>query len=108
MRQIDWVVYCKAPLAGPKQVLRYLSRCTHRVRHIHRIRHYSILASANRADNIATARALLGVAPFAAEPQKEPDITPDAPTVLPGTCLHCGVRMLVIEAVARGCEPKWR
>ena len=26
-----WVVYCKAPFAGPKQVQRYLSRCTHRV-----------------------------------------------------------------------------
>jgi putative transposase/transposase-like zinc-binding protein len=26
-----WVVYCKRPFAGPKQVLRYLSRYTHRV-----------------------------------------------------------------------------
>jgi hypothetical protein len=26
-----WVVYCKAPFAGPAQVLRYLSRYTHRV-----------------------------------------------------------------------------
>jgi Putative transposase len=25
------VVYCKAPFAGPEQVLRYLSRYTHRV-----------------------------------------------------------------------------
>ena len=28
---IDWVVYCKQPFAGPEQVLRYLSRYTHRV-----------------------------------------------------------------------------
>ena len=30
-RRIDWVVHCKPPFAGPKQVLRYLSRYTHRV-----------------------------------------------------------------------------
>ena len=31
LRSVKWVVYCKAPFAGPKQVLRYLSRYTHRV-----------------------------------------------------------------------------
>ncbi|HYV74726.1 MAG TPA: transposase, partial [Candidatus Binatia bacterium] len=31
LRHIDWVVYCKEPFAGPEQVLRYLSRYTHRV-----------------------------------------------------------------------------
>ena len=31
LRHINWVVYCKAPFAGPEQVLRYLSRYTHRV-----------------------------------------------------------------------------
>jgi hypothetical protein len=31
LRQIDWVVYAKEPFARPKQVLRYLSRYTHRV-----------------------------------------------------------------------------
>jgi Putative transposase len=31
LHQIDWVVYCKPPFAGPSQVLRYLSRYTHRV-----------------------------------------------------------------------------
>ena len=110
LRHINWVVYSKAPFAGPKQVLRYLSRYTHRVaisnrrliaaddagvafrwkdyradgparwktmrlhphefirrfllhvlpRGFHRIRHYGLLASANRAESIATARALLG------------------------------------------------
>jgi len=29
--QTDWVVDCKQPFAGPEQVLRYLSRYTHRV-----------------------------------------------------------------------------
>jgi hypothetical protein len=31
LREIDWVVYAKEPFAGPQQVLRYLSRYTHRV-----------------------------------------------------------------------------
>ena len=31
LRRINWVVHCKAPFAGPEQVLRYLSRYTHRV-----------------------------------------------------------------------------
>jgi hypothetical protein len=31
LRRIHWVVHCKAPFAGPEQVLRYLSRYTHRV-----------------------------------------------------------------------------
>jgi hypothetical protein len=31
LRHIKWVVYCKEPFAGPEQVLRYLSRYTHRV-----------------------------------------------------------------------------
>ena len=31
LRHIKWVVYCKDPFAGPQQVLRYLSRYTHRV-----------------------------------------------------------------------------
>jgi Putative transposase/Transposase zinc-binding domain len=31
LRRIKWVVYCKEPFAGPKQVLGYLSRYTHRV-----------------------------------------------------------------------------
>jgi len=158
LHRVDWVVYCKAPFAGPKQVLRYLSRYTHRVaisnrrvlaaddagvafrwkdyradgperwktmrlhphefirrfllhvlpRGFHRIRHYGILASSKRAENIATARALLGVATPAAETPKKPDITPDAPTVLPCPCPHCGGRMIVVEVFPRGCEPKWR
>ena len=31
LRNIDWVVYAKEPFAGPQQVLRYLSRYTHRI-----------------------------------------------------------------------------
>jgi hypothetical protein len=156
---IRWVVYCKAPFAGPKQVLRYLSRYTYRVaisnrrliaaddagiafrwkdyrvqgagrwktmrgldphefirrfllhvlpKGFHRIRHYGLLTSANRAESNATARALLRVTPLAVEEQKQPDPATDAPRVLPCPCPHCGGRMIVIEVFARGCEPKWR
>jgi hypothetical protein len=31
LRNINWVVYAKQPFAGPRQVLRYLSRYTHRI-----------------------------------------------------------------------------
>jgi hypothetical protein len=47
----------------------------------HRIRHYGLFASTNRAESIATARALLNVAPPAADPQEQPDVAPDAPRV---------------------------
>jgi putative transposase/transposase-like zinc-binding protein len=158
LRRIKWVVYCKAPFAGPEQVLRYLSRYTHRVaisnrrlvaaddeaiafrwkdyrvsgpdrwktmrlhphefirrfllhvlpKGFHRIRHYGLFASTNRAESIATARALLNVVPSAADPQQEPDVAPDAPRVLPCPCPRCGARMIVIETFARGCAPSWR
>ena len=158
LRRIEWVVYCKAPFAGPEQVLRYLSRYTHRVaisnrrlvaadddaiafrskdyringpgrwktmrlhphefirrfllhvlpKGFHRIRHYGLFASANRADSIATARALLNVAQSAAEAQKQPDVAPDTPRVLPCPCPRCGARMIVIEVFARDCEPRWQ
>ena len=31
LHRLKWIVYCKPPFAGPEQVLRYLSRYTHRV-----------------------------------------------------------------------------
>src|SRR5882757_9641355 len=31
LRKINWVVYAKEPFAGPRPVLRYLSRYTHRI-----------------------------------------------------------------------------
>ena len=73
----------------------------------HRIRHYGLFANANRAENIATARALLHIL-SPGDPQKQPDITPDALRVLPCPCPRCGARMIVIEVFAGGCEPSWR
>ena len=58
--------------------------------------------------NIAKARALLGAEPPAADPQPQPDVTPDAPRVAPCPCPRCGARMIVIEVFARGCAPRWR
>lgn len=158
LRRIKWVVYCKAPLAGPEQVLRYLSRYTHRVaisnrrlvaaddeaiafrwkdyrvsgpdrwktmwlqphefirrfllhvlpKGFHRIRHYGLFASTNRAECIATARALLNIVPPATNPQQQPDVAPDAPRALPYPCPRCGARMIIIETFARGCAPSWQ
>jgi hypothetical protein len=72
----------------------------------HRIRHYGLFANANRAENIATARALLNIAPPAADPQDQPDIATDTPRVLPCPCPRCGRRMIVIETFAPGREPE--
>ena len=74
----------------------------------HRIRHYGLFAGTNRAENIATARALLEVAPPVRDARQQPDIAPDAPRVLPCPCPRCGAHMIVIEVFARGCEPRWR
>jgi hypothetical protein len=68
----------------------------------HRIRHYGLLASGTRADNIARARELLG----AAKPEGQPTaaaVDPSKPT-----CPCCGGRMIVIEVFARGATPRRR
>ena len=140
-----WFVYAKRPFAGPKAVLAYLSRYTHRVaisnnrliavdqrsvtfkvkdyriegpgryttmtldvgefirrflihvlpKGFHRIRHYGLFASANRAETIARARELLGLATPAAEAAVE--IDPAAAQPLAQPCPCCGGRMFVIE-----------
>ena len=75
----------------------------------HRIRHYGLLANGNRAETIAKARALLGVAAPPPEPEPEPEsAATDQPSVLPRPCPCCGGRMLVIEVFARGQEPRHR
>jgi hypothetical protein len=158
LRNIDWVVYTKNPFAGPEQVLRYLSRYTHRVaisnrrlvsaddkgiafrwkdyridgpdrwktmtlsadeflrrfllhvlpKGFHRIRHYGLFATGNRAANIARARELLGAAPPVVEPEEETAAASDEPRVLPCPCPRCGGRMIVIEVFAPGFEPNYR
>jgi hypothetical protein len=68
----------------------------------HRIRHYGLLASGTRADNIARARKLLAVSKPEGQPseanadQSKPD------------CPCCGGRMIIIEVVERGTAPRYR
>jgi len=158
LRRIEWVVYCKEPLAGPQQVLRYLSRYTHRIassnrrlvaadgggvsfrwkdyriegpgrwktmtltphefirrflvhvlpKRFHRIRHYGLLASADRAADIARARELLAVPTTPRQPETPETAAADETCMLPRPCPCCGGRMVIIETFARGCEPKHR
>ena len=73
-----------------------------------RIRHYGLLANGNRAADIARARELLAMPPRVVEPEERKTAAPDEPRVLACPCPRCGGRMLVIEVLARGCEPRYR
>ena len=77
-------------------------------RGFHRIRHYGLLASGNRAANIAQARKLLAVPSRSEQPETCGAAALDEPRVLPRPCPCCGGRMIIIETFARGCEPKHR
>jgi hypothetical protein len=68
----------------------------------HRIRHYGLLASGTRADNIARARELLAVPNSQAEPTGAA-VDPGKPT-----CPCCGGRMIIIEVFERGATPRHR
>ena len=74
----------------------------------HRIRHYGLLASGNRAANIARARELLAVPVRSEQPETSEAAALDEPRMLPRPCPCCGGRMFIIETFARGCEPKHR
>ncbi|HEX7865708.1 MAG TPA: IS91 family transposase [Variovorax sp.] len=157
LKRTRWFVYAKRPFAGPKAVLAYLSRYTHRVaiansrliaadttsvtfkvkdyriegpgryttmtlatgefmrrfllhvlpKGFHRIRHYGLLASGVREDNLARARKLLEVAAStAADPQDGTGADDATGSALPTPCPCCGGRMIVIETFAAGCEPR--
>jgi Putative transposase len=64
----------------------------------HRIRHYGLLASGVKADNLALARSLLNLAPPAPEPE---DIAAEPPLQ---PCPCCGAAMRIIEVFKAG-EP---
>ena len=74
----------------------------------HRIRHYGLLASGTRADNIARARRLLDVP--AAQPEAGDDSRAEDPDLkpLPHPCPCCGGRMVIIEIFRRGASPRYR
>ena len=156
LRNKRWFVYAKRPFAGPKAVLAYLSRYTHRVaisnrrliaideqrvtfkvkdyriegpgryttmtldigefirrflihvlpKGFHRIRHYGLLAGSNRAETIARARELLGLAPSVADQAIETE--PTATQLLANPCPCCGGRMFIIETFQAGYHPRHR
>ena len=66
----------------------------------HRIRHYGLLANAERREHLARARELLHVVPTAAK-LRPPDVPVGIgqPTFV---CPHCGAAMLIVETFARG------
>jgi hypothetical protein len=153
-----WVVYCKRPFGGPKEVLRYLARYTHRVAisnrrliasdekgvtfkwkdyriegpdryqvmtlathefirrflmHVlpagfHRIRYYGLLASGQRADNVARARQLLAPPIIPVDAIKAAAATGDQPQTPEHRCPCCGGRMIIIERFERGATPHYR
>jgi hypothetical protein len=157
LRKSKWVVYCKDPFGGPREVLRYLARYTHRVAisnrrliacdekgvtfkwkdyriegperykvmtlpthefirrflmHVlpagfHRIRYYGLLASGQRAENVARARELLAppIIPVDAIKAISPNAA-DAQTT--NLCPCCGGRMIIIERFERGATPHYR
>ena len=71
----------------------------------HRIRHYGLLASGTRADNIARARRLID--PSTAQPEVGDTCCAEAnePKPLSHPCPCCGGRMIIIERFQRGCSP---
>jgi len=158
LKRTRWFVYAKRPFAGPKAVLAYLSRYTHRVaisnrrlievdakkvtfkvkdyrregdgryttmtlkvdefirrflihvlpKGFHRIRHYGLLASGVKADNLALARKLLGTAPSLPEPDREVPTSAADPDVQDQLCPCCGAAMRIIEVFKAGQLPRHR
>jgi hypothetical protein len=153
LRKTRWFVYSKRPFGGPKAVLAYLARYTHRIaisnsrllavdnrsvtfkvkdyrvegpgryttmtlathefirrflmhvlpKGLHRIRHYGLLASGNRAANLARMRELLCMTATAAE--AGPSAEPATPEAHAQPCPCCGGRMRIIEVFQPGAMP---
>jgi hypothetical protein len=70
----------------------------------HRIRHYGLLASNVRADNLAAMRALIAMSSLLPEVHAAPK--PDTAGEPVERCPKCGSRMLVIERFERACRPR--
>ena len=68
-------------------------------RGFHRIRHYGLLASGTRRDNLERARQLLEIAPPAKDAPAEPIETRPS-------CPCCGGHMIVIEILERRFQPR--
>ena len=75
---------------------------------LHRIRHYGLFASADRAANIERARQLLAAPSRSKDPETPNATATDEQHILPRPCPCCGGRMIIIETFERRCEPKYR
>jgi hypothetical protein len=74
----------------------------------HRIRHYGLLASGTRADNIARARELLAVPAAQSETANTNCAEANEPKPPAHPCPCCGGRMVIIERFERGSSPRHR
>ena len=75
----------------------------------HRIRHYGLLAGAERKASIASIRALLNAgAPMQNAARVDPDGPGAAPLTLREPCPDCGAPMRIIEIFRRGQRPATR
>ncbi len=74
----------------------------------HRIRHYGLLASGTRADNIDRARRLLAVPKAHNDTASTTCADASEPQTLLHPCPCCGGRMIVIETFERGSSPRYR
>ena len=72
----------------------------------HRIRHYGLLANANRAANIALARRLFGVPDPALSSADSDRADGGHEDQERNICPCCGGRMVIIETFEPGCQPR--
>ena len=94
------------PLAPAEFIRRFL---IHVLPHgFHRIRHYGLLASGTRADNVARARELLAVPKARNDTTSTTCANASEPQPLSHPCPCCGVRMIVIETCELGSSPRCR
>jgi hypothetical protein len=154
LRDTKWFVYSKRPFSGPKTVLAYLSRYTHRVaisnrrliaadknsvtfkykdyrikgpgrykamtlgahefirrflthvlpKGFHRIRHYGLLASTARADNLSSMRVLIDLTAPASRRKHAREAPAAAAAPAARICPCCASRMLIIETFEGSCR----
>jgi putative transposase/transposase-like zinc-binding protein len=74
----------------------------------HRIRYYGLLASGQRAENIARARELLAVPLLPIEAIKAANANTNELQTPKHPCPCCGGPMIIIEIFQRGCSPRYR
>ena len=70
-------------------------------RGFHRIRHYGLIANAERRDNLERARELLQVAAPGAETEAQSDDRPPGCGPPTFVCPDCGAAMIVIDTLVR-------